>query len=151
MLPSFSALASPWPAFLLEAQGDAVDVAEPDRVNDGAVARADGAAPMPVVASPIAMLTFSPMVLQTTVPCTAWSLPSMVTVLLPSAEAAEDVSPPVSDFFSDEQPAGPGDDSAAPPTATTNPRFTMFSFMLSRTVKIGGPSQRLSSTAHLGS
>src|SRR3954464_13527120 len=70
------------------------------------------------------MLTFSPIVLQTTVPCTAWSLPSIVTVLLPSAEAADDVSPLVSDFFSDEQPDRPAITIAAPPMATTNPRFT---------------------------
>ena len=56
-------------------------------------------APMPVVASPIAMLMFPPMELHTTVPWTAWSFPSIVTVVLPSAEAAEDVSPEVSDFF----------------------------------------------------
>jgi hypothetical protein len=45
-------------------------------------------------------------------------------VLLPCAEAAEDVSPLVSDFFSDEQPDRPATTIAAPPMATTNPRFT---------------------------
>src|SRR5689334_8044284 len=101
---------------------------------------------MPVVASPIAMFTLSPIVLQTTVPWMAWSLPSIVTVLLPCAEAAEDVPPEVSDFFSEEQPARPAITIAAPPTATTNPRFTTISFCrrgpsrsADRPTEYGGP------------
>ena len=84
---------------------------------------------MPVVASPIAMLVLPPMSLHTTVPSTAWSLPSIVTVVLPSAEAADDVSPEVSDFLSlEEQPDRPAMTIAAPPRATTISRFTRFSF-----------------------
>ncbi len=95
---------------------------------------------MPVVASPIAMLVLPPISEQTTVPSTAWSWPSIVTVLLPSAAAADDVSPVVSDFSSpDEQPDRPAMTIAAPPTATTIPRFTKVSF--SRVVRrTGEPS-----------
>jgi len=68
---------------------------------------------------------FPPIVLHTTVPWTAWSLPSIVTVVLPCADAAYDVEPLVSAFLSpDEQPDRPAITIAAPPTATTNPRFT---------------------------
>jgi hypothetical protein len=85
-----------------------------------------------VAASPIAMFMFPPIELHTTVPWTAWSLPSIVTVVLPCADAAEDVSPLVSAFLSsDEQPDRPAMTTAAPPTATTNPRFTTALLLLS--------------------
>src|SRR5829696_8355399 len=79
------------------------------------------------------MFMFPPIELHTTVPWTAWSAPSIVTVVLPCADAAEDVSPLVSAFLSsDEQPDSPAMTIAAPPTATTNPRFTTVLLMCCR-------------------
>src|SRR6185295_14325659 len=88
-------------------------------------------------ASPIAMFMFPPMALQTTVPATFWSWPSIMTLVPPPLGAAVALTdavpgaleaveePELSDFFSpDEQPDRPAMTIAAPPTATTNPRFT---------------------------
>jgi hypothetical protein len=83
------------------------------------------------------MFMFPPIAVQTTVPETFWSLPSIVTLVPPPLGAADALTeavpdalvavelPLLSDFLSfDEQPDRPAMTLAAPPTATTNPRFT---------------------------
>jgi hypothetical protein len=99
---------------------------------------------MPVPASPIAMFMFPPMAAHTTLPLTSWSWPSIVT-LVPPLGAAVALADPVSeaaevselsalgelsdDFLSsDEQPDRLAMTIAAPPTATSNPRFTTSPF-----------------------
>jgi len=85
----------------------------------------------------MAMFMFPPIEVQTTVPETFWSLPSIVTLVPPPLGAAVALADAVPDalvaaevpvlsvFFSlDEQPDSPAMTIAAPPTATTKPRFT---------------------------
>jgi hypothetical protein len=82
----------------------------------------------------MATLTLPPIDAQTTLPLMALSLPSMVTFVPPGDAAALDDAEELalelaelddgSDFFSDEQPETPAIRIAAPPTATSNPRFT---------------------------
>jgi hypothetical protein len=84
----------------------------------------------------MATLTLPPIDAQTTLPLIALSWPSMVIFVPPGDAAALDDSDAEelalelaelddgSDFFSDEQPETPAIRIAAPPTATSNPRFT---------------------------
>ena len=98
-------------------------------------------AAIPVAASPIAMFMFPPIAVQTVVPEMAWSLPSMLSLVPPPvgadvalADAVADAVPDALDaadelvlsvfFAPDEQPERPAMTIAAPPMATTNPRFT---------------------------
>jgi hypothetical protein len=91
------------------------------------------------------MLTLPPISAHTTLPDTFWSCPSIETLAVPvpelalaDAEAvAELLAPDViagadelddDDFSLDEQPDKPATTIAAPPTATSNPRFTTVSF-----------------------
>jgi hypothetical protein len=91
------------------------------------------------------MFMFPPIALHTTVPETFWSWPSMVTFVPPplgAAVALADAVPDalvadevveLSDFLlSDEHPDRPAMTIAAPPTATTNPRFTTVLLCLCR-------------------
>jgi haloalkane dehalogenase len=79
------------------------------------------------------MFMFPPIELQTTVPETFWSWPSIETLVPPPLGAAVALTDALllsfdelelSDFLSDEQADRPAMTIAAPPMATTNPRFT---------------------------
>jgi hypothetical protein len=78
-------------------------------------------------------LTVPAALVQATVPCTLWSLPSMVTfaVEVPLDTAAE---VPFDDtlelFLSLEQPDRPTTTIASPAAATVTERFTRFSFVV---------------------
>ena len=82
----------------------------------------------------MAMLTLPAALVQATVPCTVWSLPSMVTfaveepldaaAVLPFDDALELL------FLSLEQPDRPTTTIASPAAATVTERFTRFSFVV---------------------
>src|ERR1700753_3315571 len=96
---------------------------------------------MPGCGGPMAMVGLPAALVEATVPCTVWSLPSMVTfaVAVPLDTAAE---VPFEDtlelFLSLEQPDRPTTTTAHPSAATVTERFTRFSLVV-----VGGRHRRL--------
>ena len=88
------------------------------------------------------MFMFPPIALHMTVPWTFWSWPSMETLVAPGAAVALTDALAVAelellaeldvleDLLFDEQPDSPATTIAAPPMATTNPRFTTVLLLL---------------------
>ena len=82
----------------------------------------------------MAMLKLPAALVQATVPCTVWSLPSMVTFAVEEPLDAATVVP-FDDalellFLSLEQPDRPTTTIASPAAATVTERFTRFSFVV---------------------
>src|ERR1700728_5481666 len=103
--------------------------------------------PMPVCAPPMAMLKLPAALVQATVPCTVWSLPSMVTFAVEEPLEAATVVP-FDDtelvFLSLEQPDRPTTTIASPAAATVTERFTRFSFVV-----VAAPQRRRTALAGL--